>query len=147
MHVDTESERVAFVKAVAQYMASKVRHCHCRFENTHWFFQEHINLNTKKLYSADGYAVKELLKVASALYQALRATELSASGAGSHNDENSGGGNLDGKDATFDVEGRLQVHKHSGKMSIRFNKIYRTCERHGSLALKSHEEEQRCMIC
>ena len=33
----------------------------------------HIKLNTKKLYSADGYAVKELLKIASLLYTAMRA--------------------------------------------------------------------------
>jgi len=33
----------------------------------------HVKLNTKKLYSADGYAVKELLKIASLLYTAMRA--------------------------------------------------------------------------
>lgn len=32
----------------------------------------HIKLNTKKLYSADGYAVKELLKIASVLYSAMK---------------------------------------------------------------------------
>lgn len=31
----------------------------------------HIKLNTKKLYQADGYAVKELLKVTSVLYSAM----------------------------------------------------------------------------
>lgn len=31
----------------------------------------HIKLNTKKLYQADGYAVKELLKVTSVLYGAM----------------------------------------------------------------------------
>ena len=35
----------------------------------------HIKLNPKKLYSADGYAVKELLKVASLLYAAMKATD------------------------------------------------------------------------
>lgn len=34
-----------------------------------------IRLNAKKLYGADGYAVKELLKVASVLYRALRSNE------------------------------------------------------------------------
>ena len=29
----------------------------------------HIKMNAKKLYSADGFAVKELLKVATVLYQ------------------------------------------------------------------------------
>lgn len=31
----------------------------------------HIKLNTKRLYQADGYAVKELLKVTSVLYGAM----------------------------------------------------------------------------
>lgn len=41
----------------------------------HSFFPKatkaHIKLNTKKLYQADGYAVKELLKVTSVLYGAM----------------------------------------------------------------------------
>ncbi|XP_029857271.1 clusterin-associated protein 1 isoform X3 [Aquila chrysaetos chrysaetos] len=53
--VETEQDRVFFIKAVAQFMATKV----------------HIKLNTKKLYQADGYAVKELLKVTSVLYGAM----------------------------------------------------------------------------
>lgn len=36
----------------------------------------HIKLNTKKLYSADGYAVKELLKIASVLYSAMRTNKI-----------------------------------------------------------------------
>ncbi|XP_033091836.1 clusterin-associated protein 1 isoform X3 [Trachypithecus francoisi] len=32
----------------------------------------HIKLNTKKLYQADGYAVKELLKITSVLYNAMK---------------------------------------------------------------------------
>ncbi|NXP55428.1 CLUA1 protein, partial [Heliornis fulica] len=53
--VETEQDRVFFIKAVAQFMATKA----------------HIKLNTKKLYQADGYAVKELLKVTSMLYGAM----------------------------------------------------------------------------
>lgn len=53
--VETEQDRVFFIKAVAQFMATKA----------------HIRLNTKKLYQADGYAVKELLKVTSMLYGAM----------------------------------------------------------------------------
>ncbi|XP_064582005.1 clusterin-associated protein 1 isoform X2 [Zonotrichia leucophrys gambelii] len=53
--VDTEQDRVFFIKAVAQFMATKA----------------HIKLNTKKLYQADGHAVKELLKVTSVLYGAM----------------------------------------------------------------------------
>ena len=32
----------------------------------------HLKLNTRKLYQADGYAVKELLKVTSVLYTAMK---------------------------------------------------------------------------
>ncbi|XP_017664421.1 PREDICTED: clusterin-associated protein 1 isoform X1 [Lepidothrix coronata] len=53
--VETEQDRVFFIKAVAQFMATKA----------------HLKLNTKKLYQADGYAVKELLKVTSVLYGAM----------------------------------------------------------------------------
>lgn len=35
----------------------------------------HLKLNTKKLYQADGYAVKEILKVITPLYKALRDSE------------------------------------------------------------------------
>ncbi|XP_075035510.1 clusterin-associated protein 1 isoform X2 [Mixophyes fleayi] len=54
--VDTEQDRVFFIKAVAQFMVTKA----------------HIKLNTKKLYQADGYAVKELLKVTTVLYNAMK---------------------------------------------------------------------------
>ncbi|XP_056153294.1 clusterin-associated protein 1 homolog isoform X3 [Lampris incognitus] len=36
----------------------------------------HIKLNTKRLYQADGYAVKELLKITSVLYGAMKTKEL-----------------------------------------------------------------------
>ncbi|XP_056153292.1 clusterin-associated protein 1 homolog isoform X2 [Lampris incognitus] len=58
--VSTESDRVFFIKAVAQFMATKA----------------HIKLNTKRLYQADGYAVKELLKITSVLYGAMKTKEL-----------------------------------------------------------------------
>ncbi|KAI9138788.1 Clusterin-associated protein-1-domain-containing protein [Paraphysoderma sedebokerense] len=56
MDTSTEQDRVIFVKSIAQLMATKA----------------HIKLNTRKLYSADGYAVKELLKIASLLHDALK---------------------------------------------------------------------------
>ena len=52
--ISTENDRVAFLKVVAQAMATKAR----------------IRLNLKRLYSANGYAVKELLKIASVLKSA-----------------------------------------------------------------------------
>lgn len=54
MDVELENDRVLFIKSVAQFMMTKA----------------HIKLNTKKLYSADGMSVKELLKVTSILYNA-----------------------------------------------------------------------------
>ena len=39
----------------------------------------HIKLNTKKLYQSDGYAVKELLKVTSVLYNAMKTNVTSQS--------------------------------------------------------------------
>ncbi|KAK9519463.1 hypothetical protein VZT92_022191 [Zoarces viviparus] len=58
--VDTESDRVFFIKAVAQFMATKA----------------HIKLNTKRLYQADGYAVKEMLKITSVLYSAMNTKQM-----------------------------------------------------------------------
>ncbi|XP_018590393.1 clusterin-associated protein 1 homolog isoform X1 [Scleropages formosus] len=60
--VETESDRVFFIKAVAQFMATKA----------------HIKLNTKRLYQADGYAVKEMLKITSVLYGAMKTKELAS---------------------------------------------------------------------
>ncbi|XP_077441196.1 clusterin-associated protein 1-like isoform X3 [Vanacampus margaritifer] len=57
---DTESDRVFFIKAVAQFMATKA----------------HIKLNTKRLYQADGYAVKEMLKITSVLYSAMKTKQM-----------------------------------------------------------------------
>ena len=52
--ISTESDRIKFLQSVAQVMLTKAR----------------MKLNIKKLYAADGNAVKELLKVASLLYKA-----------------------------------------------------------------------------
>ncbi|XP_028299393.1 clusterin-associated protein 1 homolog [Gouania willdenowi] len=58
--VETESDRIFFIKAVAQFMVTKA----------------HIKLNTKHLYQADGYAVKEMLKITSVLYNAMKTNEM-----------------------------------------------------------------------
>lgn len=52
--ISTEQKRVAFIKSATQLMLSKGR----------------IKLNPRRLYSADGVAVKELLKIASVLEEA-----------------------------------------------------------------------------
>ncbi|KER21829.1 LOW QUALITY PROTEIN: hypothetical protein T265_14999 [Opisthorchis viverrini] len=52
--LDTEQDRVIFIKSVAHFMATRAN----------------IRLNTKKLYQANGYAVKEMMKIATILYTA-----------------------------------------------------------------------------
>ncbi|KAF8567128.1 hypothetical protein P879_02359 [Paragonimus westermani] len=53
--LDTEQDRVIFIKTVAHFMATRA----C------------IRLNTKKLYQANGFAVKELMKITRVLYSAI----------------------------------------------------------------------------
>ncbi|OQR90861.1 clusterin-associated protein 1 [Achlya hypogyna] len=54
--IDTEEDRITFLTSVTAEFFNKAR----------------IRLNAKKLYAADGYAVKELIKVARVLYEASR---------------------------------------------------------------------------
>lgn len=54
--VSTEQDRVLFIKAVAKLLATKAN----------------LKLNTKKLYRADGHAVKELLKLSALLMSAIQ---------------------------------------------------------------------------
>ncbi|KAG5332903.1 CLUA1 protein, partial [Acromyrmex charruanus] len=51
---DIEEQRVTLIRSVAEFIALKTN----------------VKLNTKKLYQADGYAVKEMLKIATLLYDA-----------------------------------------------------------------------------
>lgn len=67
LEIDTEDDRVKLIRNTAQFMAIKAN----------------IKLNTKKLYSADGYAVKELLKITTLLYTALNFNQTDQ-----NNDEN-----------------------------------------------------------
>lgn len=90
MDVDTEQDRVLFIKSVAQFMATKA----------------HIKLNTKKLYGADGYAVKELLKVTSVLYSAMKTN------AGNEAAEESNVSSL-----TFDISSRISDLKASRQLA------------------------------
>ena len=52
--ISTEGDRVKFLQGVAQVMLTKAR----------------MKLNIKRLYAADGNAVKELIKLAALLYKA-----------------------------------------------------------------------------
>lgn len=61
----TEQDRVTLIRQVAEFMA----------------ITANIKLNTKKLYQADGYAVQELLKITTLLYEAqLKSSENSTQG-------------------------------------------------------------------
>lgn len=60
--IDTEGDRVEFLTSAVRAMMSKA----------------HVKLNAKRLYAADGQAVKELLKLSTLLYSASRAHELQA---------------------------------------------------------------------
>ncbi|XP_060946716.1 clusterin-associated protein 1 homolog [Limanda limanda] len=53
--VATEASRVTFIRAVVQFMVTKAQ----------------VKLNLKHLYQADGYAVREMLKITSQLYDNL----------------------------------------------------------------------------
>lgn len=55
LNISTEDKRVKLIQTVAEFMALKAG----------------IKINTKKLYQADGYAIKELLKISTLLYEAL----------------------------------------------------------------------------
>ncbi|RUS89720.1 hypothetical protein EGW08_002538 [Elysia chlorotica] len=89
--IDTEQDRVIFIKSVAEFMATKA----------------HIKLNTKKLYGADGYAVKEMLKVTSVLYNATKTNVASALEAG--------GG--DASNVSFDVSSRINELKEARRLA------------------------------
>ncbi|XP_077365823.1 clusterin-associated protein 1-like [Festucalex cinctus] len=58
--ITTESDRIFLIKNVAQFMATKA----------------HIKMNTKRLYQADGYSVKEMLKITSVLYNAMKTKQM-----------------------------------------------------------------------
>mmetsp|Transcript_17883 Transcript_17883/g.44341 ORF Transcript_17883/g.44341 Transcript_17883/m.44341 type:complete len:404 (-) Transcript_17883:337-1548(-) len=54
--IETEADRVFLLKTIGQHMAGRAG----------------IKLNAKRLYGADGYAVRELLKIGSLLYRSLK---------------------------------------------------------------------------
>lgn len=56
--IEDEKDRVLFIRSVCQLFASKAR----------------ITLNAKKLYEAQGYAVKEMLKIAQMMYKAMQSS-------------------------------------------------------------------------
>ena len=60
----------------------------------------HIKLNTKKLYGADGYAVKEMMKITSVLYNATKTNVASTLEAGT----------VDSSNVSFDISSRVSLN-------------------------------------
>lgn len=89
---DTEQDRIIFIKSVAEFMATKA----------------HIKLNTKKLYQADGYAVKELIKVTSVLYNAMKTN--TAEQADINEEE-------DSLPVSFDISSRISELKEARRLA------------------------------
>ncbi|XP_013381095.1 clusterin-associated protein 1 [Lingula anatina] len=92
LDVDTEQDRVIFIKSVAQFMATKA----------------HIKLNTKKLYQADGYAVKELLKVTAVLYNAMKTNVVDKEDQEDDNDASA---------LSFDISSRIADLKEARRLA------------------------------
>lgn len=93
LNISTEDKRVKLIQKAAEFMALKAG----------------IKLNTKKLYQADGYAVKELLKISTLLYEALNINI-------DDSDENqSDGDSLNLKD--FDISDKVNELKLSRQLA------------------------------
>ena len=91
--IDTEDDRVIFIKYVANFMVSDHKipytcnRCTVYSENIELLkpynsiilypqaTKTRIKLNPKKLYMADGYSVQEMLKVVTMLYTAVKSTK------------------------------------------------------------------------
>lgn len=83
--ISTETDRVLFIKAVAEFMVILSSHFvalyQLLFRRGYIFLlcfqanKAHVELNTKNVYKADGYAVKEMLKITSLLYSAMKTTK------------------------------------------------------------------------
>ncbi|XP_011873483.1 PREDICTED: clusterin-associated protein 1 [Vollenhovia emeryi] len=86
---ETEEQRVALIRSVAEFMALKTN----------------VKLNTKKLYQADGYAVKEMLKIAALLYDAQNSSNAEQNQSGS----NQGAVNFDISDKINELKTTRQL--------------------------------------
>lgn len=90
MDIDTPDERVMFVRSIVQFMATKA----------------HVKLHAKKIYQSDGYAVKEIIKVTSVLYNAMRM----------NNQANERGTEGNSELPTFDISSKLTELKQTRQL-------------------------------
>ncbi|CAH1110084.1 unnamed protein product [Psylliodes chrysocephalus] len=91
--ISSEDDRVKLIRNVAEFMAVKAN----------------IRLNTKRLYQADGYAIKELLKITKILHEAL------LSNLEQDDDDNLDENVLDFRD--FDVSDKVNELKFSRQLA------------------------------
>lgn len=90
----TVKDRVFFLRKCAEIMLGRAR----------------IKLNLKRLYQGDGFAVREMLKIASVLYRASRQEEIDAEeGAAAGGEALGGGGAGGGADADIAIGGAAAV--------------------------------------
>ncbi|CBN77295.1 putative: flagellar associated protein, qilin-like protein [Ectocarpus siliculosus] len=94
-NIESENDRVDFLTGVAEAMLNKA----------------HIKLNAKRLYAADGHAVKELLKLATLLYSASRVEQNDTGGGGGE-----GGGAASSTFADDEAEAPLTSQAVSGSL-------------------------------
>ncbi|CAG5125271.1 unnamed protein product, partial [Candidula unifasciata] len=116
--IDTEQDRVIFIKTVAEFMATKA----------------HIKLNTKKLYGADGYAVKELLKVTTVLYNAIKTNVASTLESGT----------ADMTSVSFDISSRINELKEARKLASEIT--VKGAQLYDLLGKEVDLREQRAMV-
>ncbi len=125
-------DRVIFIRSVVQFMATKAQ----------------IKLHAKKLYQADGYAVKEIIKVASVLYGAMKTNRINSSGDGDDSGRGSGAGGIGEEDSsalpTFDIGSKLSELKQTRQLGSQVNeivfvfsgKVLRNCVSSSQITLK-----------
>lgn len=90
---DTQQDRILFIRSVTEFMATKA----------------HIRLNSKKLYQADGYAVKELLKVLTVLYNVTKTSNIGLLDEMMDSDQSSS--------LTFDISSKIVDMKEARKLA------------------------------
>ncbi|BFZ17815.1 hypothetical protein BsWGS_20854 [Bradybaena similaris] len=116
--IDTEQDRVIFIKTFAEFMATKA----------------HIKLNTKKLYGADGYAVKEMLKVTTVLYNAIKTNVASTLESGMS----------DMTSVSFDVSSRINELKEARRLASEIT--VKGAQLYDLLGKEVDLREQRAMV-
>ncbi|CAB4061312.1 CLUAP1 [Lepeophtheirus salmonis] len=115
--LDTEQDRVMFVRSVIQFMATKAQ----------------VKLNSKKLYQADGHSVKEIIKITTILYKAINI-----------NDRN---GNFDKEEfsiPTLDVGSKLYELKQTRELGSQITKT--GAKLYDLLGKEIHLREKRMQV-